>query len=216
MATGNGNPSPEDTNQLRLERQRANQELQRLKLNKAPDTGRSSLQPGDTLGTRVSALEKQIRKLEVLTVVSSRLSQANGREQYITALQEICANLVGSEEIAVFEKTSVRDMQLVAAWDGCQDLPNIYPGQGTIGKAAAEGKTYFRDRGSAPVVAYERRLTACIPLKVSGNIVGVLAMFGLLPQKGSLSEQDHEVLEFLGNHNKNALLRDGAGAMHAR
>jgi hypothetical protein len=47
------------------------------------------------------------------------------------------------------------------------------------------------------LLPYEKNLTACIALKASREVVGVIAIFGLLPQKNGLEWVDYELLKFL-------------------
>jgi hypothetical protein len=47
------------------------------------------------------------------------------------------------------------------------------------------------------LLPYEKNLTACVILKSSGVVVGVIAIFGLLPQKNCLEWVDYELLKFL-------------------
>lgn len=67
-----------------------------------------------------------------------------------------------------------------------------------MGRAAHEGASQFRDRRpAAPLLAYEKNLTACIALKLDKEIIGVVAIFRLLPQKAGLEWVDLELLKFL-------------------
>ena len=43
----------------------------------------------------------------------------------------------------------------------------------------------------------EPHLTACVPLRLCGRVVGVLAMFRLLEQKPCLVDLDRELLELV-------------------
>ena len=57
-------------------------------------------------------------------------------------------------------------------------------GEGAIGRAAATGERLIRPEGGSLSEDGDAALTACIPLKVAGRVVGVLAVFSLLPHKG--------------------------------
>jgi hypothetical protein len=49
-------------------------------------------------------------------------------------------------------------------------------------------------------------VSAALPLKVGGRVVGLLTLFELLPQKcGALSTLDHELLDLLATHTGTAL-----------
>jgi len=52
-------------------------------------------------------------------------------------------------------------------------------------------------------------LTACIPLKLGGDIVGGIVVFRLLGHKGELTRVDREVFELLATHAATALYCSG-------
>ena len=56
------------------------------------------------------------------------------------------------------------------------------------------------------VLAGDAALTACIPLKVAGRVVGVLAVFRLLPHKLRLDAIDIDLFDVLAAHAASALL----------
>jgi hypothetical protein len=71
-------------------------------------------------------------------------------------------------------------------------------GAGMFGRAVQQGLSQFQERQQDGVLLpYEKNLTACVTLKSSREIVGVIAIFGLLPQKNSLEWADYELLKFL-------------------
>jgi K+-sensing histidine kinase KdpD len=69
-------------------------------------------------------------------------------------------------------------------------LANIALGAGPIGKVAQTGAAYF---GTADA----HNPIACIPLKVTDQITGVIVVFALLEQKLELRTGDRELLEWL-------------------
>ena len=67
-----------------------------------------------------------------------------------------------------------------------------------FGRAVRQGMSQFLERQpEKALLPHERNLTACIVLKAGGEIVGVIAIFGLLPQKNNLEWADFELLKFL-------------------
>ncbi len=71
-------------------------------------------------------------------------------------------------------------------------------GAGLFGRAVQQGMSQFQERQpDGALLPYEKNLTACIILKSSREIVGVIAIFGLLPQKNNLEWADYELLKFL-------------------
>jgi len=67
-----------------------------------------------------------------------------------------------------------------------------------FGRAVHQGLSQFRERQpDAALLPFEKNLTACVVLKSSREVVGVIAIFGLLPQKNGLEWADYELLKFL-------------------
>jgi GAF domain-containing protein len=79
-------------------------------------------------------------------------------------------------------------------------------GEGLIGRAAQTGEIYLASSpAGARGPAAEARLTACIPFKLGGRVVGALALFQLLPQKAGFEEIDREMFNLLATHAAMAL-----------
>jgi GAF domain-containing protein len=57
------------------------------------------------------------------------------------------------------------------------------------------GRTIVLDDDSRP--SDEPRLTACVPLKLQERVIGVIAVFQLLPQKARIEPVDRELFELL-------------------
>jgi len=71
-------------------------------------------------------------------------------------------------------------------------------GAGVFGRAVELGVSQYRERQpEASLLPHEKALTACIILKSSREVVGAVAMFGLLPQKSQLEWADFELVKFL-------------------
>jgi GAF domain-containing protein len=49
-------------------------------------------------------------------------------------------------------------------------------------------------------------ITACIPMKIGQRVLGVIAIFRLLPHKGGLNSVDLDLLDLLSTHAAVALL----------
>jgi hypothetical protein len=77
-------------------------------------------------------------------------------------------------------------------------LQAFLSGAGMLGRAVEEGMSQYRERQpEAILLPFEKDLTACVLLKSSREVVGVIAIFGLLPQKSGLEWADYELLKFL-------------------
>lgn len=153
-------------------------------------------------------VEEQITTLANLYVATSSLHATLSRTQVVQAILEIIANLVGSEEMALFEaEPDGRRLSLVAV-NGIDPsrFRNVPFGSGIIGRTALTGRPYVRTSGTAGDPAPgEDDITACIPLKVENRVTGAIAIFRLLPQKSGLQPSDHDLFDLLATHAATAL-----------
>jgi hypothetical protein len=190
IGTGNGNRPPVETG-CRIE----------------PANGNSSISTGtEELRLRMQQLSlcEQIERNHFLLVrlnaASARLIQSLEQGDEFDAIAEIIANLVGSEEIAIFDYCPA-DQNFSLAWSWGLEAGALQPflcGAGMFGRAVRQGMSQFQERQpETSLLPYEKNLTACVILKSSGVVVGVIAIFGLLPQKNCLEWVDYELLKFL-------------------
>jgi hypothetical protein len=147
-------------------------------------------------------LEQQNTALANLYVAAYRLNGTSRLQDVITALQEIIANLIGSEEMAIYEVDKTRSVLLLLGWLGID--PDVYRtiplGKGIIGRAAVDGQRFLADgRTNGDRLLTEKNLTACIPLKLDGEVIGMIAVFRLLPQKPALQALDLELFDLLSS-----------------
>ena len=152
--------------------------------------------------------EAQVANLASLYVAVTSMHGALDRPSVLSSVQEIVTNLIGSEEMAIFETDPARGRLTLLASIGIEPGPyqEISVGDGAIGRAAATGERVIRNEGGSLTEDGDAALTACIPLKVAGRIVGVLAVFRLLPHKGSLDAIDIDLFDVLAAHAASALL----------
>lgn len=159
-------------------------------------------------------IEQHNSNLANLYVASYRLHATLDREEVLGIVQEIIVNLVGSEEIGIFELEEERSVLRLVASYGIEETryARIPVGSGTIGCVVETGKPYFRESGDDGPDR-EDEPTACIALHVNGQITGAVAIFRLLPQKTGLESLDHELLDLLATHAATALY---AAELHSR
>ena len=161
---------------------------------------------------RYTEIEQQSANLANLYVASYRLHATLDRREVLSVIEEIIINLVGCEELAVFELSQDgRTLLLDASFGIDADRYRAVPlGQGLIGEAALSGELRITTPEEA---AGEANLTACVPLKVEGNVTGMIAIFRLLPQKNGLEAVDYELFDLLATHAAKALYCCG---LHAK
>jgi GAF domain-containing protein len=170
------------------------------------------LAENERLRTLVDSLkaesEAQVANLASLYVAVTSVHGALDRPSLLSSVQEIVTNLIGSEETAIFETDAAHGRLTLLASAGIEPGPyqELYVGEGAIGRAAATGERLIRREGGSLTEDGDAALTACIPLKVAGRVVGVLAVFRLLPQKGRLDAIDIDLFDVLAAHAASALI----------
>ena len=155
---------------------------------------------------RYLEVERQSANLANLYVASYRLHGSVDLEEVLTAIQEIVANLIGSEELAVFDVDHEQEKLSLMFSHGidAEHYRSMGFGDGQIGRTARTGLTYIADADGAPG-ADEANLSACVPLKLDGEVNWLIALFRLLPQKEGFEEMDRELFDLLGNQSATAL-----------
>ena len=143
-------------------------------------------------------LERQHFLLERLNAASARLLQAIEAGDVYEAIGEIIGNLLGSEEVAVFRYNSQTFSLVWSVGVEKEAIQQFSLGAGVMGRAAHQGASQFSNRKlDMPVLPHESKLTACIPLKLDREVIGVIVILGLLPQKNGLEWADFELLKYL-------------------
>ena len=150
------------------------------------------------------SLREQIERnhflLMRLNAANARLIQSLEQGDAFEAIAEIIANLIGCEEVAMFDYHP-GEQNFSLAWTSGVEAAAMQPflcGAGMFGRAVEQGVSQYRERQpETSLLLHEKNLTACIILKSSREVVGVVAMFGLLPQKSQLEWADFELVKFL-------------------
>lgn len=152
---------------------------------------------------RLSLREQMERNhflLERLNASSVRLVQSFDAGDAFEAVAEIVANLIGSEALAIFHYCNATG-GFSLEWSSGVDaeiLQRTASGAGMIGRTVHQTTSQFRDRQAEDLLLpHEKNLTACIVLRSGQEAIGVLTIFGLLPQKQRLEWADFELLKFL-------------------
>lgn len=143
-----------------------------------------------------------------LYVATLRLHRSIDHSDVLSAIQEIIINLVGSEELAIFEMNPQGTGLVLSSSFGIDTTvwQKVPLGVGITGRCAELGESFIA--GESPHVrraATEEHLTACLPLMVAGRVTGAIAIFRLLDHKPMLVPIDHELFALLGTHGATAL-----------
>ena len=146
---------------------------------------------------RFAEVEQQNANLARLYAASYQLHATVRRDEVVQAIQEIVVNLIGSEELAIMQGgaqlTPLATMGVDAKRLGALDLTT-----GALGRSLATRQPVMSERDDAGI-------HASIPLVVGERMLGVVLIFGLLPQKAELDAFDRELLELVATHAATAL-----------
>jgi hypothetical protein len=149
---------------------------------------------------RYVEVEQQNTNLANLYVASYQLHGTLDRARVLAAIKEIVINLIGSEELAIFEVDHHFDaMMLIDSFGIDQDRWAAVPlnSSDSISLAGTTGERFISDGVKAPLAA--------IPLKLDEQVIGVIAIFSLLQQKTGLEALDFELFDLLASHGATAL-----------
>jgi GAF domain-containing protein len=157
--------------------------------------------------SRYVDVEQQNTNLANLYVATYQLHGTLDRERVLSAIKEVIINLIGSEELAIWEITG----EALTLLDSFGVDPDKWErikldgDGGLIGLVAETGQRYVA--GEADIVGggSQESLSACIPLKLDETVIGVIGIFHLLPQKNGFEPIDLELFELLGSHAATAL-----------
>jgi len=146
---------------------------------------------------RYVEIEEQNTKLANLYVASYQLNGTLDRARVIAAIQEIVINLIGCEELGIWELDEHTEALVLAGSFGIdpEKWATVPLGSGILGSVAVSGTNYIGD--GSPV--------ACIPLKLDERVVGAIGVFSLLQQKQGLEPIDYELFDLLASHAASAL-----------
>lgn len=162
-------------------------------------------------------LEAQNSNLANLYVASYQLHGTLDRQEVFRIIQEIVANLVGCEEVGIFETDATSTTLSLVASSGIDRAlyQTIAGGSGRIGRSVETGEIWVAgdDDAAEAVAPGEGALSACIPLKLDRRVSGAIALFRLLPQKSGIDGLDRELFALLATHAATALY---CTALHAR
>jgi hypothetical protein len=190
------------------ENEKLNQRIEALQrqLSEAEGESRSFAQ-------QFAEVEERNMNLANLYVSSYQLHGTLDRGAVLDSIKEILINLIGCEELAVFELSEDQtSLDLVTSFGIDEEqYRRISVSDHVLGKLVCTGGTYIGGAAASPEETAS--VTACLPLKLDGRVTGAIVLFSLLPHKPGLRELDFELFDLLGTHAATALYCTG---LHGR
>jgi hypothetical protein len=134
-------------------------------------------------------------------VARRRLRESLGQHEALEAIREIVANLLGSEEMGIFE-VDRGERALPLLWSfgiDPQKHARLDASSDAVVSRVIEGIPHIEDvGGSTP-------FSVLLPIRSKGQTVAILAVLRLLPQKSGLDESDLLLLRLLSDEAGKAL-----------
>jgi GAF domain-containing protein len=157
--------------------------------------------------SRYVDVEQQNTNLANLYVATYQLHGTLDRDRVLAAIKEVIINLIGSEELGIWEITGDNLTLLDSFGIDPQQWERVaLDGDGgLIGLVAETGQRYVAGEADIIGAGPQQALSACIPLKLDDTVIGVIGIFRLLPQKEGFEPIDLELFDLLGSHAATAL-----------
>jgi len=157
--------------------------------------------------SRYVEVEEENNNLANLYVASYQLHSTMDLEEVLRIVSEIILNLIGSDHFAILIRDDEEPaLNVVAAETMDPKVRKIPIGHGTIGRVAQTGEVFVQDDLEHAVVASPDQPIVCIPLKIHGGVIGVIAIFDLFEQKRKrLTRVDHELFSMMAGHAATAI-----------
>jgi len=156
----------------------------------------------EEVGNPNQALTAELTAQAKLYAARMRLQDALDQADALEAIREVVANLMGSEQLAVY-KVDKQKAALWLYWSFGID-PNKYAVLDVMREphleAVLDRKIVTRgDNGDDRLLSVDDPVTALVPILVGGEAAAVLVIFRLLPQKRIFEAVDRQICEVLSN-----------------
>jgi len=160
------------------------------------------------VATRYVEIEEENNNLANLYVCSYQLHSTLDFHEVSQIIMEIIINLIGAEEFGIFLLDAKTQILQPMAMEGIplEQIPPVAPGEGVIGQAALSGENYYApglEEGQAS--SSLAHPLVCIPLKIKDQVIGVIVLYKLLPQKTQFANVDYELFTLLAGHAATAI-----------
>ena len=156
---------------------------------------------------RFLEIETENNNLANLYVASYQLHSTLDFLEVLDIITEIIINLIGAQTFGVWlldEKKSL--LQPVKAEGvALADLPVLVAGEGIVGSVAAAGEVWYREKWNREEPFQADQPLVCVPLKIKDQVIGVIVVYRLLPQKERLVKVDYDLFTLLAAHAATAI-----------
>jgi hypothetical protein len=161
----------------------------------------------DRFQSRHAEVEAELASLANMYVATSQLHSSMNVRHVLRNIKELLSQLLGAAKFGVYIASNDRKELVAVASEGqnLADIATLVVDDGAVGRAFTSGKLFYEtdndvSKGNVGQPA------AAVPLLVDGESIGVIAVFGTLPQKTAFDDQDGELFRLLGTQAALALV----------
>jgi GAF domain len=156
---------------------------------------------------RILELEEEFAHLASLFVAGTQLQASLTTRAVLRRLRDILGQLVGARAYAVFFLSSDASRLLPVVSEGVpvEHRQPLAVADSMLGRVMTGLTSKIDEDSEANELSFEAP-PAVIPLMADDRAVGVISIFGLLPQKTRFTRTDFELFRLLGQHAAPALI----------
>lgn len=161
----------------------------------------------DRFSSRHAEVEAELASLANLYVAASQLHSSANVRHVLRNIKELLAQLLGAAKFGVYLASSDEKELVAVASEGQNfaDIATLAVDDSVIGRAFTTGKLFYDSDNDVSKGNVEQP-AAAVPLLIDGQAIGVIAVFGTLPQKTAFDDQDGELFRLLGTQAALALV----------
>jgi putative methionine-R-sulfoxide reductase with GAF domain len=161
----------------------------------------------DRFQSRHAEVEAELASLANMYVATSQLHSSMNVRHVLRNIKELLSQLLGAAKFGVYIASNDRKELVAVASEGqnLADIATLVVDDGAVGRAFTSGKLFY-DSDNDVSKGNVGQPAAAVPLLVDGEAIGVIAVFGTLPQKTAFDDQDGELFRLLGTQAALALV----------
>ncbi|HET7040704.1 MAG TPA: GAF domain-containing protein [Gemmatimonadales bacterium] len=159
------------------------------------------------LTERALGAEQRLARAAQLYASVSQLHQTADTDEVVTVIKEIVANLVGCEEMGVYDVVPLGPICTYVDGIGldADRFGTLPPTDALIRSALTSGEVIVMGDPRLHAI-HGRPVSAVVPLLDERTVCGVVVLFQLLRQKPILDSADRDLLEAMAVHAGRALI----------
>jgi putative methionine-R-sulfoxide reductase with GAF domain len=161
----------------------------------------------DRFSSRHSEVEAELASLANLYVATSQLHSSSHVRNVLRNIKELLAQFLGAAKFGVYLVSDDQKELVAVASEGQNfaDIATLAVDDSVIGRAFTSCKLFYDVDNDVSKGSVEQP-AAAVPLLIDGTPIGVIAVFGTLPQKTAFDDQDGELFRLLGTQAALALV----------